>query len=108
MIDALSNFKKLLNDVPRLNQSNAAALCDISNGRMSEYMSGKVAVSAEDAAKLDGLCRFVRDIEAAFSPAPLDWRNTPAIRRLKKGFENETLTAYVIDLAEPEAESKQR
>jgi len=101
MLDALSNFKKLLIDVPRLNQSNAAALCDISNGRMSEYMSGKTPVSAADSMKLDAFCRFVRDLQVVFGPAPLDWRNIPAIRRLKKGFENETLTAYVIDLAEP-------
>jgi len=100
MLDALSNFKKLLIDVPRLNQSNAAALCDISNGRMSEYVSGKTSVSKEDAAKLDALCRFVRDLEAAFSPAPLDWKNTPAIRRLKKGFEKGGLYVRVIEETE--------
>ena len=106
MLDALSNFKRLLIDVPRLNQSNAAALCGISTGRMSEYMSGKAAVSVEDSEKLDGFCRFVRDIEAAFSPVPVDWKNTSAIKRLKAGFENETLTTCVIDLAE--SEPKQR
>jgi len=100
MLDALSNFKQLLIGVPRLNQSNAAALCDISVGRMSEYMSGKVIVGVEDAEKLDGLCRFVRDIEAAFSPAPLDWKNTTAIRRLKKGFEKGGLYVRVIEETE--------
>ena len=100
MLDAVSNFKQLLFDFPDLSASNAAPICEISQARISQLMTGRLSPSPTESRKLDEFCRFVRDLEAAFSPAPLSWRNTPAIRRLKKGFERGGLYVRVIEETE--------
>ena len=100
MFDAASQLKRLLTEVQGLNASNVAPLCDISIAQISMYLSGKKPVALEDSQKIDNLCRFVRDIEAAFSPAPLNWKNTAAIKKIKEGFENGELYVRVIQNSE--------
>jgi len=100
MFDAASQLKRLLTEVQGLNASNVAPLCDISIAQISMYLSGKKPVALEDSQKIDNLCRFVRDIEAAFSPAPLNWKNTAAIKKIKESFENGELYVRVIQNSE--------
>ena len=100
MLDATSQLRQLLADVQGLNASNAAPLADMRSDEMSTLLSGKKQATTKDAKKIDDLCRFVRDIEAAFSPAPLNWKNTAAIKKIKESFENGELYVRVIQNSE--------